>query len=598
MTRRRNHTAGPDTSGFPVARPQCGPGRGGAIYNDGMRSTRDRDTRHGGAAWGRGRRLLVSLPIFLVLLGVLVAVSNLTAVEWDYEPTDRTVATLDADTAVTFDVPEGATLARRGQYEVSERAIVVPVTREATGEVQDMRVVLREPVGAGGGRPGVVFMHGAGHGTCYDSFGDVAYAMSSAGFVTAVTDKPTWSTTDVDRDYPASADAYDQVVDLLRGMEDVDPAQVGIYATSESTWISSYLLRDDPDVAFQILLSPMVYTPREALGFFVAQDFALAGAHDGYQSIVRRVFGVDAELFGLTNLDIRTLTPEAFAVPTFVAYGSKDVMTAQVDGLEQILRMARLAGNDDVTIRSYAMANHVLRLGHDDVVGEPFADRYLDDLVDWTVGTLAGLEQTSERVAGDVIVQSIAVPTELHAHRTMTVYGVVLHAAMLLLLLATAVVAAVALVRRLRRGLHPDRPTLGFRHGFGRVMLVLVTVTLLTLCMFAVGLGEVIMTVVDLAWGGAPDNDPGVMYWSWPVAQLVCTLVVWAWSCVLARLIEVASLRGILAAHPRRGAVREIVSGEQPVLATTRLGRVLFWMSAAGMVSVLLVFAFWGLFVY
>ena len=94
------------------------------------------------------------------------------------------------------------------------------------------------------------------------------------------------------------------VITMLRDLDNVDASNVGIYATSESTWISSYLLDQDPDVAFQVLLSPMVYSPRHSLGFLAAQDFALVGAHDGYQSIVRRAFNIDAELFGLTNLDL------------------------------------------------------------------------------------------------------------------------------------------------------------------------------------------------------------------------------------------------------------------------------------------------------
>ena len=111
-------------------------------------------------------------------------------------------------------------------------------------------------------------------------------------------------------------------------------------------------------------------------------------------------------------------------------------------------------------------------------------------------------------------------------------------------------------------------------------------------------MGRIVMSVVDLAWGGSPAHDPGIMYWSWPVAQVACTLVVWEWSSVLVRLIEVASVRGILQLPPRKGAVREIVTGEQPVLASRRLGRVTFWLAGASMFAILLVFAFWGLFSY
>ena len=45
---------------------------------------------------------MVSLPIFIILLGILVSVANLTASSWNYEPTEQTIETLDADTSVTF----------------------------------------------------------------------------------------------------------------------------------------------------------------------------------------------------------------------------------------------------------------------------------------------------------------------------------------------------------------------------------------------------------------------------------------------------------------------------------------------------------------
>lgn len=88
------------------------------------------------------------------------------------------------------------------------------------------------------------------------------------------------------------------------------------------------------------------------------------------------------------------------------------------------------------------------------------------------------------------------------------------------------------------------------------------------------------------------------MYWSWPVIQVVSVLVLWAWSRVFMHLIEVASIRGLIQLPPRRESVRDIVTGTDPVLAATRLGRILFWLVAFTMLCILLVFAFWGLFVY
>lgn len=570
---------------------------------------------------------MVSLPIFIILIGVLVSISNLTTVPWNIEPTGQSMATLTDDTEVTFDNPSGETLPAKGTYEVTERYITLNMTGDgnltkesgARGKanadgVQAIKVLIREPQNASGKRPGVVFMHGAGYGTCDNSFGDVASGMASAGFVTAVLDKPVWNTTDINRDYPASAKAYDQVIEYLRDQSDVDEAKVGIYATSESTWISSYLLEDDPDIAFQILLSPMVFSPRQSLGFFVTQDFTLVGANEGYQSIVQRVFSADTGLFGLNNFDLATLRPAAYAVPTYVAYGSKDVMTAQVDGVRAILYNAHKADNWNVTVRSYPVANHVLRLGDESEAGTPFADAYVDDLIDWAVGTSAGLTQTSEKVAGTNLYQSIGLPGALKARRVGTIYGVILHVTVVLLLLASIVLALVALGRKIaadarwrrekreakRAGmLIPERPVvLGFAHGFGNALLTLTLTTLATLLIFFAGLGQVIMGVVKLAWGSAPTETPGVMYWSWPVIQVVSVLVLWAWSRVFMHLIEVASVRGLIQIPPRRESVRDIVTGADPVLASTRLGRILFWLVAFTMLYILLVFAFWGLFIY
>lgn len=570
---------------------------------------------------------MVSLPIFIILIGVLVSISNLTTVPWNIEPTGQSMATLTDDTEVTFDNPSGETLPAKGTYEVTERYITLNMTSDgnltkesgAWGKanadgVQAIKVLIREPQNASGKRPGVVFMHGAGYGTCDNSFGDVASGMASAGFVTAVLDKPVWNTTDINRDYPASAKAYDQVIEYLRDQSDVDEAKVGIYATSESTWISSYLLEDDPDIAFQILLSPMVFSPRQSLGFFVTQDFTLVGANEGYQSIVQRVFSADTGLFGLNNFDLATLKPAAYAVPTYVAYGSKDVMTAQVDGVRAILYNAHKADNWNVTVRSYPVANHVLRLGDESEAGTPFADAYVDDLIDWAVGTSAGLTQTSEKVAGTNLYQSIGLPGALKARRVGTIYGVILHVTVVLLLLASIVLALVALGRKIaadarwrrekREAKHagmliPERPVvLGFAHGFGNALLTLTLTTLATLLIFFAGLGQVIMGVVKLAWGSAPTETPGVMYWSWPVIQVVSVLVLWAWSRVFMHLIEAASVRGLIQIPPRRESVRDIVTGADPVLASTRLGRILFWLVTFTMLYILLVFAFWGLFIY
>ena len=518
---------------------------------------------------------MVSLPIFIILLGILMVASNNTRIPTQNDPRAQTFATLTADTQVTFDSPEP--LPGVGTYKVTSRHIEIDAKRPSTGEVQRIRMNIREPQGAGTNLPGMVFMHGAGHGgTCDDSFGDIATSMSSAGFVTAVIDKPVWSTNDLTRDYPGSAAVYDQAINVIRDLDQVDAHKVGIYATSESTWISSYLVAMDHDIAFQILLSPMVFSPRHAVAFLAIQNFALAGANDGYQAIVRRILSLDMGLFGLTNIDLHTATPQAYSIPTLVAYGSKDVMTAQVQGFKDILNQAHRAGNWNVSLRSYPVANHVLRLGDEAQNGTPFADDYERDAVSWAVGTSRGLTQTSEPIAGAPLYQSIAVPLGLHSRRAMTIYGILVLGLMAIMMLVATVVGVIALIAHIRNRITHRGPML----------------------LFVGGLGEVVLAVVHLSWGSAPQEDAGMMYWSWPVVQIVCIGVVWAWSRVFAGMIEVASMRGLLTWPVKRGTIRHIVSGEEPVVATTRLGRVLFWTTTVAMLLVLLSFSFWGLFLF
>ncbi len=537
---------------------------------------------------------MIKLPIFIILLGILVMASNYTSLPIDNSPTGQTFSTLTSDTSVTFDTTQK--LPSNGTYKVHEWHQSIDAKRPSTGEIQKINIAFREPQNAGKNLPAMIFLHGAGYGTCDNSFGDIASAMSSAGFVTAVIDKPVWSTNDLTRDYPGSAAIYDQVINMMRGFSNVDAKKVGLYGTSEGTWIASYLVEQDKDIAFQVLLSPMVFSPRHALGFLAVQDFALVGANEGYQSIVRRVFSLDGEMFGMHNFDISTNTPTSYSIPTLVAYGSKDVMTAQVQGFKDILEQAHKAGNYDVTLRSYPIANHVLRLGDEAMEGTPFADTYVADTVSWAVGTSRGLTQTSEKVAGTSLYQSISVPYELHARPAMTTYGCIVLGLNLLMMLVSLVLLIVTLVRAIVRRVRHKPHTMGMNREFARALRFVTIMTISAGLLFLGGFAEVVMAVVELAWGKAPADSAGMMYWSWPVTQLVCVVVLWTWASMFEHIIEIASQRGLLQWPIKRGTWHALAHNEDPIIAQTRFGRVFFWIIAFTMFTMLMCFAFWGLF--
>ena len=90
----------------------------------------------------------------------------------------------------------------------------------------------------------------------------------------------------------------------------------------------------------------------------------------------------------------------------------------------------------------------------------------MDDVISWAVGITRGLQQTSERVAGTNLYQSIAVPLELQANSGLTIYLVVLHVSMVLLLLVIGVLWLIVLVRKIWAHAHRRRYVLGLRPVF------------------------------------------------------------------------------------------------------------------------------------
>lgn len=568
--------------------------------------------------WSPRQRFAVTSIVFALLMGMFIGLSNITSIDADLGALDQSISTVSNDTAVSFD-SNGASLPGTGTYEVDTISDYIDLVQPGTGEVQHAHILVRVPKGvAQSGNtadaqlaqgassvsalpsklPAAVYMHGAGYGTADNSFGDVATDLASAGFVTLTVDKPVWGTNDVTRDYPGSAHAYDQCVQYLRNLGYVDSSEVGIYATSESCWIAPYLLREDGKIAFQVLLSPLVFNPRNALGFFVTQDFAIVGANPGYQRIVERVFSADIMMFGLSNVDFDALLPESYSIPTFVAYGSKDVMTPQVQGVSTILSMAHASGNWDVTIRNYPVGNHVLRIGDEAEEGTALVDHYETDFVDWAVGTSRGLDQSTPRVAGATIRQSIAVPTQLTAHRGATIYGLVIHVLQIIALLVLAVCLVLAAIKHIANRRSGKGKALGYSRQFRRLLLASFICTFGSLLLFFAAMGQNIYRLVKLVWGSAP-TAPGMIWWSWYAIQVICAIIVLVWARVFTSGLEVLRLHGILRrpGTPRRPKAPEVHDDAAP-FALTALGRVTAVTCMVEILLILLVLAFWGVFIY
>ena len=76
---------------------------------------------------------MVSLPIFIILIGVLVSISNLTTVPWNIEPTGQSMATLTdlLDAQSQWQQAESNLIEAQTQYKIYETAYL-----RATGRLE------------------------------------------------------------------------------------------------------------------------------------------------------------------------------------------------------------------------------------------------------------------------------------------------------------------------------------------------------------------------------------------------------------------------------------------------------------------------------
>lgn len=591
--------------------------------------------------WIARHPVVSTIPVFLLLLALFSSISMATDEKWDLTPYDRTMEAVQHTTSVAFvpqkgsiDCPSQASaqIAQGGlcgmantvgRYKIRERHTSLTVTRPSTGEKQKLDVLIREPIGYRGKAPGILFLHGIG---TYDTqaFADIAVPYASAGYVTMVADKPVWSTLNINHDYPAEARADDACLKLLRAQPTVDSSRVGVYATSESGYVVPYLLHDDRHIAFQIYLSPMLFSPRKALAFFISEDVSIVGANAGYQGFIRRAVSTNLGLVGLHNFDIDPIDDSSFAIPTFLALGSKDVMTAHIDGAARVMKLAQQAGNTNFVIRDYPLANHVMRIGDEEEGNTRYADHMVDDVITWSNGIVRGQRQTAEHVAGSDLYQALSLPSNAHEKTGQTIYMIVLHVALVLSLLASLIFSIIMLGRWIGRRLRHQPKERLFHNGFGRTLWIMSAVTIMAFLMFCDGLADVVLRVISLCYGAAP-QEPGFISWSWYVIVLGCILVIWTWAGIFTRMLIVGveqhrerlrtarHLRQRLIRHgvdPASISLRSLMRGivrrqrqsssweERHLFTRSRLGMSYALVVSATMMLILLFFAFWGVFVF
>lgn len=333
------------------------------------------------------RDALRRIAIVVVTVFALGLFGALAGPEWDPEPLTTTLQPEVDDPAVG----DPGAPAVVGAYETTSWMTTIDVD----GVQIDAQVI--EPVGAGGGLPAVLFLHGAGTGSPH-AFTTHQSALASAGVVTMTAQKrqDTYSTSS--RDYAQMALDYLVSLRVLAALPGVDPERVGVYAESEGAWIAPVMAASDDAVSFLALISAPVVPPREQAAFASDSYLRNLGVPPGLMRAIPRAVGIQAPGGGFEYINF-DITPwlEQVDVPIFMAYGTDDASMPIVQGPQQV--MAETGGGpESVTLRYFEGANHGLR-----VDGEVVPE-FLEGLARWVL-TFDDPHVHGPQIAGSAPVQ-------------------------------------------------------------------------------------------------------------------------------------------------------------------------------------------------
>ncbi len=265
-------------------------------------------------------------------------------------------------------------------------------------EQRDVRIQVREEVLDGtmfspaeaGRHPAVVLVHGAGPG---DRSRLIALALSfaRAGIVALAYDKRTVGySAATNRDFGLLAEDALAAVRLLRSRDGVDPSRVGLWGISEGGgWVGPIAASRAPDeVAFAVLVSAPMVTPKQQLVWGAETGLDRLGAPKGLRSAVARALTIGG--FGYVDYDLLPAM-ERVGQPVLAIYGTRDTAVPVVQSSKELAAALERGGNRSYAIRFFAGADHGLRAGDGGLASD-----YLQTMTGW----IQGLPATAQPPAG------------------------------------------------------------------------------------------------------------------------------------------------------------------------------------------------------
>lgn len=520
-------------------------------------------------------RTVATSAAILVALAVTGAVAGPA---WEPAPITTHLQPATASTAIGG---VAAGFGAPGDYEVHESAVTIPLA-----DGLEVGGLLREPVDAGGdpaddpaeGRPGIVFVHGAGTGKAAEAFTLAATALASAGIVTLVPDKRLDNYSIRHRDYEAMALDYAYSVSFLRAVPGVDPDDVGLYAESEGAWVSPVMMVNDPRLAFQILVSAPVVPPRQQAAYAVDNYLRNTDVPPGVFRAIPRAVGMKLPGGGFeyADFDVRPWLEEQDD-PILAVYGTKDASMPLEQGTRELMDDA-----DDVTVRFYERANHGINVETPE--GLVLHPDFARDVAGWVLG-LPATASAPPQVAGaqpQQLYLAAPVPQPQWYGDGDWLLGVVITAGGLLVVGPLLVGGAVLAGRLARR--RTGRPGAHLAPGLRAPLTGLGVGAAAT----TIGLVAYLAAVARLALDY--EKDALVVQGGWIAVRLLGIVTVVGAALLLNR---VRDLRGrvVLTAQVEP-------SSRITVFETTRTATVVvstgFWLIALGASALLVTLAYWG----
>lgn len=521
-----------------------------------------------------GFRTFSTTAILAIGLAVVGAVSGPS---WDPEVVADQLHPATSDTTIDPGVPTPAI----GTYSV--RSSMVTVELDGTS----VPALIREPVGASGPTPGVVFIHGAGTGQPETAFTTAATSLASAGIATIVPAKRLDTYSVQHRDYEDMALDYAQSLTVLRERPGVDPDRVGLYAESEGTWIAPVMTARDPTIAFVAMISAPVVPPRSQAAFAVDSYLRNTGVPRGVFRAIPRAVGMELPGGGFeyADFDVRPFLTK-LRQPVLIVYGTDDASMPTVQGAREILESAHAAGNDDVLIRYYAGANHGIRI--DDLVLPDF----LRDLTHWIDDPVESAHSSAQIAGANPFQEFIAseVPQSHWFGSGNLIVRLVIIAAGLMIIgpLLRLVRAAVAWARR------RPRPSEGVDQPLGMHLVGLAGASVLT----AAGLVIYLVMIARLAL--EYEQDPWLVQGGWLGIRAMGLIAAFFGALVINDLTDrrAARKQGTGADEDRAVGLGNGRVGAQatPPVARGVVGHITLWTVPTGCVLLLVILAYWGVF--